>query len=103
MRYPQVTPETALKKAIKQVLTNCKWFNHPILQSMGAYPGIPDILAIKAGRTVMIEAKSPKGRQSEHQKEYQRRYEKAGGTYLLIDNIDTLIEWLQEQGEPISR
>jgi Holliday junction resolvase len=99
----KLTPETALKKAIKQILTNCGWFNHSILQSMGAYPGIPDILAIKDGRTVMIEAKSPKGKQSEHQVEYQRRYEQAGGTYLLIDNIDTLIEWLQEQGERISR
>jgi hypothetical protein len=103
LSYKQVTPETALKKSIKQVLSNCGYFCHHIMQGLGSYPGTPDIIAIKDGLVTMIEAKSPKGRQSEHQKAYQSSWELRGGTYLLIDNIDTLIKWLQDRGERISR
>lgn len=102
MGFKPATPETALKRACKQILTNCGWFNHAILQGLGSYPGIPDMLIAKGGRTVMLELKSPQGKQSEAQKKYQQDLEAAGGEYLLIDSIDAMIKWLQAQGERIS-
>ncbi len=45
--------------------------------------GIPDIICAIEGRFVGIEVKSESGRQSPEQIEWQRRIEKAGGTYVL--------------------
>jgi hypothetical protein len=40
------------------------------------------------GQYVGIEVKAPKGRQSEHQREFQRKLEAAGGKYVLAYSID---------------
>lgn len=88
------TPETAEKQGIKQYLSLRGFFHFPILQGMGAYRGIPDILAIKNGKTIAIEVKAvgKSGRaspQSEHQKQFQKEWEDAGGIYILggIDDV----------------
>ena len=43
------------------------------------------------GQYVGIEVKAPKGKQSEHQKEFQRRLEVSGGRYLLVYSVDDVI------------
>lgn len=50
--------------------------------------GSPDIVCVVNGQYVGIEVKKPGGRQSEHQKEFQRRLEEAGGRYILARSID---------------
>jgi hypothetical protein len=40
--------------------------------------GSPDIICVVDGRYVGIEVKQPKGRQSDHQKEFQKNLEEAG-------------------------
>jgi hypothetical protein len=47
------------------------------------FSGSPDIICVIKGQYVGIEVKAPKGRQSEHQKEFQRQLEGAGGQYVL--------------------
>lgn len=53
--------------------------------------GSPDIVCVVNGQYVGIEVKAPGGKQSEHQKEFQRRLEEAGGRYLLACSLDDVI------------
>ena len=82
------TPETIIKNQIKSYLDVIGVFHFPIMQGMGSYKGIPDRLAIKEGVTYYIEIKSATGRQSEYQKEFQKKCEKAGGLYILARSVE---------------
>lgn len=53
--------------------------------------GSPDIVCVVNGQYVGIEVKAPDGRQSEHQKEFQRKLEAVGGWYILAFAIDDVI------------
>jgi hypothetical protein len=44
---------------------------------------------------VWVETKSPTGRQSDAQKEFQRTVEAAGHQYMLVRDVDTLRDWLK--------
>jgi hypothetical protein len=50
--------------------------------------GSPDIVCVIDGNYVGIEVKAPKGKQSDHQKEFQRKLEAAGGRYILAYSLD---------------
>jgi hypothetical protein len=53
--------------------------------------GSPDIICVINGQYVGIEVKAPKGKHSEHQKEFQRQLEEAGGKYMLAYALDDVI------------
>jgi hypothetical protein len=55
--------------------------------------GSADISATIKGRSVKIEVKIGKDRQSEAQKKYQEMIERAGGTYIIAKNFDDFVEW----------
>ena len=55
--------------------------------------GSADISATIKGRSVKIEIKIGKDRQSEAQKRYQENIEKAGGTYIIAKDFDSFVEW----------
>lgn len=50
-------------------------------------PGAPDIFALRNGRLYGIECKRPGAKQSDEQVEYQRKFEKAGGYYVLARDL----------------
>jgi hypothetical protein len=50
--------------------------------------GSPDVFAMRKGVCYGIECKGDKGRQSDAQKEFQVRFEAAGGVYVLAKGID---------------
>lgn len=54
--------------------------------------GTADIFCLKTGRLYAIEAKSPTGRQSPEQKEFQKNVEAHGGTYLLARSLQDVID-----------
>jgi len=56
-------------------------------------PGSADISATIHGRSVKIEVKIGKDRQSEAQKRYQESIEKAGGVYIIARDFDSFVEW----------
>ena len=58
--------------------------------------GSADISATIKGRSVKIEVKYGKDRQSQAQKAYQEQIEKAGGVYLLAKDFDTFYQWYLE-------
>ena len=55
--------------------------------------GSADISATIAGKSVKIEVKILKDRQSEAQKQYQADIEKAGGIYYIAKDFTSFVEW----------
>lgn len=59
----------------------------------GGTVGSADISATINGRSVKIEVKIGKDRQSEAQHKYQQQVEQAGGLYYLAHDFTSFIEW----------
>ena len=55
--------------------------------------GSADISSTINGRSVKIEIKYGKDRQSDDQIRYQEMIEKAGGIYIIVKNFDDFIQW----------
>jgi hypothetical protein len=58
--------------------------------------GSADISATIKGRSVKIEVKIGKDRQSDAQKRYQENIEKAGGIYIIAKDFDSFVEWYNQ-------
>ena len=57
-------------------------------QRMGVLPGVADFLVFTAGRRVAIELKDEDGKQRQSQVLFQVRWEREGGTYLIVRTIE---------------
>ena len=91
-RYKPKILEADIKKLTRDYMQIKGWFIFPILQSMGCYDGISDFIAVKAGRVVFIETKSPAGKQRPAQIEFQAMVEAKGGEYFLVDCYEDLVK-----------
>lgn len=80
--------ETAIRKQIQDYLRWTGWFVYYNLAGLGSYPGLSDLVAVRGGRVVHIEVKTPKGVQSEKQRRFQRKLEAAGGEYVLARGVE---------------
>ena len=58
--------------------------------------GSADISATIKGRSVKIEVKIGKDRQSDAQKRYQEMIERAGGTYYIARNFDDFVDFFND-------
>lgn len=58
--------------------------------------GSADISATIRGRSVKIEIKYGKDKQSDVQKAYQESIERAGGIYIIVCNFDDFVTWFDE-------
>lgn len=84
--------ESDVRKLCRDYMRVKGWFIFPILQGLGAYRGISDYIAIKNGRTVYIEVKSPAGSQRPEQRNFQADIEAHGGEYFLVDCYEDLVK-----------
>jgi len=57
--------------------------------------GTADISSTIRGRSVKIEIKYGKDRQSDAQKEYQAAIERAGGVYIIVRDFDSFVTWYE--------
>lgn len=80
--------ERDIQRQIKEYLQWQGWFVVKIHQSLGSYRGIADLYALKNGRSVWIEVKTPKGTQSDDQLQFKADIEGHGGTYLVARSVD---------------
>lgn len=87
----KLTPETLLKQDVRRYLSITGWFCFPVLQGLGAYKGITDFIAVKNGQVIFVECKSPKGKQSPYQQEFERQIKESGGIYLLVKDVADLM------------
>ncbi len=53
-----------------------------------AMRGVADIIIIKDGKAIFLEVKNEKGRQSEHQKDFEWAAVQAGATYKIVRSIE---------------
>lgn len=83
--------ETDIRRQIQDYLRLTGFFVYYNLQGLGSFPGLSDLVAVKNGRVVHIEVKTPRGRQSERQKQFQQRLEEAGGKYVVARGIEDVM------------
>ena len=84
--------ENDIKKQAKDYLSLKGYFHFYLLAGMGAYKGIPDIIAIKNNRVLFLEIKRPGGKLSEYQRQFQADINGQGGEYYVIKSLDDLIK-----------
>lgn len=68
-------------------------------KAMGMRAGFPDFIFLHPNsryNVLALELKSVKGRQSEHQKEYEQAIKEAGGKYVIIRTLDDFIKEMKE-------
>jgi hypothetical protein len=58
--------------------------------------GTADISATIKGRSVKIEIKWQKDKQSEAQKLYEQQINKAGGIYIIVKTFDDFVNWYDD-------
>jgi len=84
--------ENDIKKQVKDYLSLKGYFHFYLLAGLGAYKGIPDIIAIKNNRVLFLEIKRPVGwKHSDPQKQFMKDIEEYGGEYYLIKCLEDLI------------
>lgn len=84
--------EADITRQIRDYLKLKSWFVFKVFQSLGSYPGVADLYAIKDGLAVWIEVKAPGGKQSTAQKEFQWQIERQGGKYVLARCVEDLAQ-----------
>lgn len=94
------TPETALKSQVKGYLDLHGIFHFPLMQGVASYKGLPDrVMHWPYERVVYLEIKTPKGRLSEHQMEFQHMCLLTGIPYWVIRSLDDLINHMGMKDE----
>ena len=90
----RVNPETVIQNAIRDLLRMDGWLVIRHQQNLGSYLGLTDLSAVKDGKTIYIEVKTPTGRQSAYQKQFQKDIEEHGATYILARSVDDIKPYL---------
>ena len=92
--------EKDIRRVCRDYLLVKGWFVFHLLQGLGCYPGLTDMVAIKDGRVLFIEYKKPgRSKQSTNQRIFQVNIERKGGEYILVRCLEDLIEAIKGGGE----
>ena len=75
-------PESIVVSAVRSWLQRRGWDVTRHQQGMGSRKGFPDLTALREGRTVYIEVKTPFGKLSPYQEEFRDVCEAHGGTFV---------------------
>jgi len=59
--------------------------------------GSPDLLVWVQGKSIALEVKTLKGRQSASQKEWQSKFEKLGGEYYIVHSIEEVRKIIEKR------
>jgi hypothetical protein len=84
------------RKQVTDILGRTKTIGSMTWGKSTATKGSADISATILGRSVKIEVKIGKDRQSEDQKIYQAKIESSGGQYWIVKNFDDFIKKYEE-------
>ena len=82
--------EIDIQNEIRDMLRMHGWFVMRHQQSLGSLKGLSDLTAIRDGKTVYIEVKTSRGKQSAYQEAFQKEIESHGGTYILARKIEDI-------------
>lgn len=87
-------PETEIQTQITGYLQAHGFYcirNH---QTLGSHKGLSDMTVIKESKTVYIEVKTAKGKQSEDQEKFQRAIEEHGGHYVILRSLHEAVDFV---------
>jgi hypothetical protein len=59
-------------------------------------PGGSDLIGLYRGRALFVEIKTPTGRQSPEQRQFQQCVERHGGIYRILRSVDEARTFLEE-------
>lgn len=85
---PKAPKETDIQNAIREYLRWQGWFVIRHQQTLGSHKGLSDLTAIKDGRTVYIEVKTPAGHLSDVQQGFRDDIEAHGGVYVVARCVE---------------
>lgn len=91
--------EKDIQKTIIDFLRYSGWFvvkNNTVgiyKQKTGKYipsqaVGLADLTILKCGRVIMLEVKTPKGKQSDGQIEFEKNWKEKGGEYYVVRSVE---------------
>ena len=83
-------PESYILGAVRQALCLSGWYVMRNQQGLGAVLGRSDLEALRGGRLVFIEIKTPTGKLSDHQKNFCAKVLNHGGEYLIVRRVEDL-------------
>lgn len=87
MTRPRVK-ESDILQQVRDFLRLQGWFVVRLHQTLGCHKGLADLVAMKKGRTVWIEIKTPSGVLSEDQEKFWLNVLAAGGEYRVVQGLD---------------
>lgn len=58
------------------------------LKAEGVIAGVADLMILWGGRLICMEVKTPKGKQSKSQKDWEQTITAAGGLYRVVRSVD---------------
>ncbi len=90
-------PESLILAAVRDYLRQFGWLVVRLQQGMGAHKGVADLYALRNGRSVWCEIKTPTGRQSAHQREFERQIKAHGGEYHVLRCVEDAIAMSGEE------
>lgn len=80
--------EKEIQSDIREYLQWRGWYVIRIQQGMGAHKGLSDLIAVKDGRVVFMEIKTPRGRLSEYQVRFREALKEHGGEYVVLRSVE---------------
>lgn len=63
--------------------------------AIGMMPGVSDLVIVSPGEVIFVEVKTPTGRQSPSQKEFQTTVEALGFRYILVRSLEDFKKQLE--------
>ena len=89
-------PESVVLDQCRSYLRTLGWMVVRMQQGMGCHKGLADLYCLHNGRSLWVECKATKGRQSDYQRAFEADVKGHGGEYIVVNSIDMLIDKLRE-------
>ena len=86
--------ETSIQNQVRELLRLDGWYVIRHQQNMGSHKGLSDLTAVKDGKTIYVEIKTPKGRLSEYQVNFQHDIEAHGAKYVVCRSVEDIQPYL---------
>lgn len=89
-----MTPETALKRAVRDyaALVNLRLWS--ILGGLGQEPGIADFIGVYQGKAVAVETKAGQRQLTSHQLQFKAEWERHGGIFIECRRLEDIADAL---------
>jgi len=90
--------ETIIRKGIMAELRRAGWFViYNMQMGFGQHKGLADLTCMRDGTVIFVECKTPEGKQSPEQIQFQKDTEAHGVRYILARSVYDVREMLNSE------